>query len=222
VSSITAAKRQRTLTQALFGLAVAALAAAFASPLVELLSNRGAFGYGKFTDGSNADVLPATIAGLLLLAGFLSVRIRQRYVGPAGAQRRHALAAALSAGCVLRMLPLVFAIQIALLWTMETVEQHVVLGHGLGPTIWLGGPAVASLAIHAAFCIGAALVARRILIVVEPRAMRIVRALIALLVGTLGSPARPIRRYRLEIPAAILSPALRCLGKRGPPLPHLS
>jgi hypothetical protein len=216
------AVRHTTLTQSLFGIAVAALAAAFASPLVELLSNRGVFGHGRFTDGSNADVLPVTLAGLVLLAGFLAVRIRHRYSGLAGTQRRHALAASLSMRGLLRMLPLVFVAQIGLLWAMETIEQHAVLGHGLGPTIWLGGPAAASLTIHALFCVGAALLARRILIVVEPRAMRIVRAILALLVGALQPPARPMQCYRFELPAAMLSPVLRHIGKRGPPAPHLS
>jgi hypothetical protein len=120
------------------------------------------------------------------------------------------------------MLPAIFIVQIAMLWTMETIEQHVVVGHGLGPTIWLGGPIAASLTIHALFCIGAALLARRILIVVEPRAIRIVRAILAFFLRVFRSSAHPLQRHRREIPASILSPTLRHIGKRGPPLPHLS
>jgi len=36
---------------------------------------------------------------------------------------------------------------------METTEQIIVGGHVLGPTVWLGGPIFASLALHAAFCL---------------------------------------------------------------------
>jgi hypothetical protein len=109
-----------------------------------------------------------------------------------------------------------------MLWTMETMEQHVVVGHGLGPMIWLGGPIAASLTIHALFCVGAALLARRVLIVVEPRAIRVVRAILALLLRVFGSSARPIQFHRREIPASVLSPTLRHISKRGPPQPHLS
>ncbi|HXM06512.1 MAG TPA: hypothetical protein VN936_03570, partial [Candidatus Acidoferrum sp.] len=123
---------------------------------------------------------------------------------------------------LLRMLPVVLTVQIAMLWTMETIEQHVVVGHGLAPMIWLGGPIAASLTIHALFCVGAALLARRVLIVVEPRAVRIVRAILALLLRVFGSSARPVNLHRREIPASILSPTLRHIGKRGPPQLHLS
>ena len=218
---IIAAARHRTLIQALFCVAVAALAAAFASPLVESLSNHGVFGSATFTDHSNADVVPVTLAGLLLAAAFLCVRIRHWYCN-AGSRRRHELSEALSPHRLARMLPVVFILQIALLWTMESLEQHVVVGHGLGPLIWLGGPAAASLAIHAVFCVAATLLARRILIVVEPRAIHIIRAILAFLLRIFGASARPIQRRRIEISASTLSPALRHIGKRGPPLPHLS
>jgi hypothetical protein len=221
VNSNIAAARHRTLIQLLFGVVVAALAAAFASPLIESLSNHGVFGRGTFTDGSNADVLPVTIAGLFLAAAFLCIRIRHSYFGPRS-HHRHELAAALSLRRLLRVLPLLFTVQIAMLWTMETIEQHVVVGHGLGPMIWLGGPVAASLTIHALFCVGAALLARRILIVVEPRAIRVVRAILALLLRGFGSSARPFQLYRREIPASILSPTLRHISERGPPQPHLS
>jgi hypothetical protein len=221
VNSNIAAARHRTVIQLLFGVVVAALAAAFASPLVESLSNHGVFGRGTFTDGSNADVLPVTVAGLLLAAAFLCVRIRHSYFGPRS-HHRHELAMALSLRRLLGMVPLLFIVQIAMLWTMETIEQHVVAGHGLGPMIWLGGPIVASVTIHALFCVGAALLARRILIVVEPRAIRVVRAILALLLRAFGSSARSLQLYRREIPASILSPTLRHISERGPPQPYLS
>jgi hypothetical protein len=221
VNSTIAATRHRTLIQLLFGVVVAALAAAFASPLVESLSNHGVFGRGTYTDGSNADVLPVTIAGLLLAAAFLCVRIRHSYFG-ARSHHRPELAVALSLRRLLRILPVAFIVQIAMLWTMETIEQHVVVGHGLAPMIWLGGPIAASLTIHALFCVGAALLARRIVIVVEPRAIRIVRAILAFLLRAFGSAARAAQYHRREIAASILSPTLRHIGKRGPPQPHFS
>jgi hypothetical protein len=221
VNSTIAAARHRTLVPLLFGIVVAALAAAFASPLVESLSNHGVFGRGTFTDGSNADVFPVTIAGLLLAAAFLAVRIRHSYFS-SRSHHRHELSEALSLRRLARMLPVIFIVQIVMLWTMETIEQHVVVGHGLGPTIWLGGPIAASLTIHALFCIGAALLARRILIVVEPRAIRILRAILAFFLRVFPPSPHPLQHHRREIPASILSPSLRHIGKRGPPLPRLS
>ena len=49
------------------------------------------------------------------------------------------------------MLPAILTMQMLALFMMETTEQFVVFGHPLGGTIWLGGPVIVSLAIHA-FC----------------------------------------------------------------------
>ena len=125
-----------------FCLAAALVAASIADPLVEFASNRGVFGRGVWTDHSNQDVLPALCAGLLLAAVYVALRtlrlLKRRFVAPAAAGS---------------LLPYVFALQIALLFVMETLEQQVVTGHALGGTVWLGGPPPASLAAHAVACV---------------------------------------------------------------------
>ncbi|GAC1577305.1 MAG: hypothetical protein NVS3B7_10580 [Candidatus Elarobacter sp.] len=150
--------------RAAFCLAVASTAAAVASPCVEALSNGGAFGPGTWTDRSNADVVPVLGLGLVFAGAFVFV-LAQRAAAPAHAAplwMHDALVpvarAARAANAVL-----MFALQIALLFGMETVEQTAVWGHPLGGTIWLGGPLAASLAVHAAAAVLVAVVFERVL-----------------------------------------------------------
>jgi hypothetical protein len=213
--SVRATPHDRLSIRLLFGVAVAALAAAAGDLLVESLSNCGVFGPGRYTDGSNADIAPITITGLLLLLSFLYVRTRHALQASRGSAGWCGVAAALSTNKVTRLLPALFAVQILLLWAMESLEQRFVLGHGLGGTIWLGGPILISLAVHAAVCVGAAFLARSIVIAVEPQAIRLVSALIALENGsryhdTAQSCAAPFV-------LSMRPPALRSIGERGPP-----
>ncbi|HLY01157.1 MAG TPA: hypothetical protein VKR56_01530 [Candidatus Cybelea sp.] len=124
-----------------FCLAVAVMAAAVADPIVEFASNAGWFGPGNFTDRSNLDVFPALMVGIGVLALYLVGAARAVLAGTALPRRLVSLA------------PAIFALQIVALYVMETAEQFIVGGHALGPTMWLGGPIAASLAIHAAFCV---------------------------------------------------------------------
>ena len=142
--------------RAIFTLATAISAAALADPVMEGISNAGAFGRAAYTDHSTLDVLPSLVVGLscaVLLVAILARRI----LVPRG--RRvpwlRVPAQALDARAVLRLLPAVLAVQFAALCTMETLEQLVVAGHPLGGTVWLGGPVAVSLALHA--CVGVGL-----------------------------------------------------------------
>jgi hypothetical protein len=110
-----------------------------ADPLVEWASNAGRFGPGNFTDHSTADVVPALLVGVLFVATHLWLRVRRALTrGPASDLLRASRQAI--GGGVLRLLPLVFAIQMLVLYCMETSEQIAVVGHPLGGMIWLGGP----------------------------------------------------------------------------------
>ncbi len=140
----------------LFCLTAAFTAAALADALVEGLSNRGAFGSGRFTDHSNADVLPALAAALVFAALFLFGVVRRTLprsrVGRMSAWLRDSRAA-VPLPTALRLLPLTFVLQTATLFCAETLEQLAVAHHALGGTVWLGGPLLASTALHTAICV---------------------------------------------------------------------
>ena len=109
-----------------FCIAAALVAASIADPLVEFASNGGAFGAGSFTDHSNWDVFPALGAGVALVAVYIALRVRRALL-------RAGVHESLRPSALLALLPYVFAVQIALLYVMETAEQFVVAGHALGP-----------------------------------------------------------------------------------------
>ena len=120
-------------------------------PLVEFLANRGAFGPGDFTDHSNLDVFPAlaiaAIFALTVIAGLTRRAFRSQRYAPGWLRQ------CVSAGCDEAwptLMPAIFAAQLTVLWTMETIEQMIVAGRPLGGVIWLGAPAPLGLAIHAA------------------------------------------------------------------------
>jgi hypothetical protein len=208
-------RKSETRIQLLYGIAVAALAAALGDLFVESLSNHGVFGLGHYTDGSNADIAPIGTAGSVLLLGCLFFHVRRALALSAGAQYRRELATALAPRTIARMLPLILLLQIVVLWAMETAEQYLVVGHGLGGTIWLGGPTAASLLLHAAICFTVAIATRRLLLILEPRAVRLFRKLLTLTAFAADAPtavtwaASPPRSPRRSLLAEF--------AKRGPP-----
>jgi hypothetical protein len=140
--------------KAWFCLTVAVIAAAIADPLVEAASNAGWFGRGDFTDHSNADVVPALTIGSILVLLYVASRVRRALAG----RRRIrsdlvSHARRLLAGKIVALLPIAFALQMLVLFAMESAEQFATSGHLLGPTIWLGGPAIVSLCAHALACL---------------------------------------------------------------------
>jgi hypothetical protein len=195
--------RQRTW----FCILVAVVAAAFADPLVEFASNAGAFGRCDCTDHSNLDVLPALAAGILLGIALLSLRIRNVLAGQP-----------VVAPAVRRIVPAVFAIQIAVLYAMETAEQFVVDGHVLGGSIWLGGPLPISLAIHAAFGIVATYAIGRALRAFTQTAVQIVVLLRLSKAIAARAPRRMIERFPYPASFRRTTPLLCRIGERAPPL----
>jgi len=137
-----------------FRVAAAIGAAALMDPVVEFLSNAGAFGAHRYTDRSNLDVVPALLTGLVFSAVFVAVLARRRLNGsmyPIRWVRR--CAGDVGSTSLLRILPSIFALQMGALFGMETLEQILTAGHPLGSTIWLGGPIAVSLLLHALSCI---------------------------------------------------------------------
>ena len=155
---IAGLRAKRTVMRAgparlLFCLVAAVTSAALADPLVEGLSNRGVFGSGRFTDHSYADVLPALAAALVFAALFVVGVVRRTVprsrLGHATAWLRESRAA-VPPQTAMRLFPVTFALQIVTLFGAETLEQIAVAGHAFGGAVWLGGPVLASLGLHAA------------------------------------------------------------------------
>ncbi len=189
-----------------FCTAVAVIAAAFADPLVEFVSNAGWFGPGTFTDRSNLDVLPALVAGVAMLVLYCVRRANALVAGRALPRNATVL------------IPAVLALQLVALFAMESAEQLAVFGHLLGPTVWLGGPIGFSLAVHAFSCAALTLWFARSaprLAVTALRVIRVVRAL-----ATLRAEGNePLSRRRRDEPRIVPFVPVFCrIGERGPPL----
>lgn len=187
-----------------FCIALAVISAGLADPLVEFGSNAGWFGAGNFTDRSSIDVVPAILAGIVLLTLYFVRKAR-------------AVVAERSGSALGAVLPTIFALQMLALYVMETSEQLLVWHHPLGPTIWLGGPAPVSVAIHATICtIVAVLLARskRQIARTTLRVIAIVTA-IAAYAAPAGTPvARRVRRIRFKN----ILPVSGAFGERAPPV----
>jgi len=149
-----------------FCIAAAVIAAATADPLVEGASNAGWFGPGSYTDHSYLAVAPTLALGALLVVLYLVLRVR-RDLSQASNDALHTN--------LRRLLVPIFAMQLALLATMETLEQIAVDGHSLGSTIWLGGPIWFSLSVHAAVCVAVTFALAKVLHVWACTTVRIIR-----------------------------------------------
>lgn len=173
---------------------------------MELASNAGWFGPGNFTDRSNLDVFPALVVGVGVLVLYLIGRAGAILAGTALPRRIGSL------------VPAIFALQIAALYVMESAEQVIAGGHVLGPTVWLGGPIFASLAIHATFCVAITFwIARsaRGLAVTTLRVIRLIKttASFATHAFEILLPRRSDDRSFRQ-----LVPVLCRIGERAPPL----
>jgi len=191
-----------------FCVAAAVIAAAVADPLVEAVSNSGCFGHGLFTDHSNLDVIPALVAGAVLGLCYLVLRVRRELVRASGYALRSHFG---------RLLPLIVTLQFAVLYAMETVEQFAVAGHALGGTIWLGGPILFSVAVHAivgvALAYGLAALARAF----ARTTVRAIALLCALATRALHVDAPLALRRRGTILRPCGAPILCRIGNRAPP-----
>jgi len=201
-----AIRNQRT-----FCATAAILAVALADPCVEFASNAGWFGPGHFTDGSNADVIPALlVSGVFLVLQML--RILRNAAIPVHATRSRTMRLSLPA-----LLPQIFIAQIALLFVLESVEQVFVCGHLLGVTIWLGAPITISLAIHAVFTVGVATALHAGLRRFARHAPGIIRAT-RLQLRCLVDPAVILRRNFSDAAALFSAVTLCHIGERSPPI----
>jgi hypothetical protein len=193
--------------KAIFCLAAAVTAAAVIDPAVEWLANAGLLGAGRFTDHSNLDVVPVLVLGLLFSVIFV-----------AGYAHRIVRRFASEVGSIPKLLPAIFVVQLLVLWSMETVEQIVVTGAPLGGMIWLGGPAIISLALHAIGCLACTWLLARTLrwsATVVVAVVSFIRELFSV-----RTPGRTGRRSRASeiAPSRFLEPILAHLNGRAPPI----
>jgi len=202
-----------------FGVAVAFVALALADPLTEWASNAGLFGAGNFTDHSNADVFPAAFVGFAFFA--LHLVLRTRYVSSRHRGRSRmwlsAWAGALDNETLTRLLPGIYALQIGALYVTESFEQVVVLGHGLGGTVWLGAPVLISLLIHAVFCAIATFALARVVRALAKTALRIVQIVDVLAERSPRENGIVLRRVRCITAPFDFAPLVCSIGERAPP-----
>lgn len=197
---------------------VAIIAAGLANPCVEFASNAGWLGRGDFTDHSNLDVIPTLGLGLAFIALVVVRRISQ-LAFPGTAQRLSAWlrlsSHALRMRSVAPLMPAAFGMQMLVLFTMETIEQAIVHGHAAGGMLWLGGPVITSLAIHAVFCVATAYALAKALRGVARAAVRIAQLIHAALLSASANPTMLLRIDTTSLAPQALS---RCgIAERAPP-----
>lgn len=203
-----------------FLIAVALVAAALGDALVESVSNTGIFGPSYF-DNNHLSVVPALLAGFVLTLEAIGLRCFEVY-RRARTRRDWLIDAAtcIAARSTAWDVPWVFVMQIAALFVMESTEQLVFGGKLLGGTVWLGGPILVSLAIHA--LIGAVctfLLGWSMRAISETVASLVVTAIAFITLALARTVAGAIlaRRDELAFPRA-QSPHAHQIGERAPPL----
>jgi hypothetical protein len=200
-----------------FCLAVGVIAAAIADPLVEFASNAGWLGAGNFTDHSYGDVAPALVAGVALTAVVVALRVRRALLGcVAEPGLLRASRDALRPG-IASLLPFAIAIQLCSLFVMETAEQVTVFGHPLEGTVWLGGPLLVSVAVHAVICMLVAFAIARAVNALTETTLRVIRRVRDLAAFPVHG-TRPIglRGFRTEA-FNLTCPVFCRIGERAPP-----
>lgn len=209
-----------TFSRCLFAVAAAVTAAAIADPIVERLSDAGFFGPGSFTDHSNADVIPALCAGALVALTFVALATMRAFGHDEAVVRLlRAPARQLDAIPLRQVLPAIFVLQLAVLFTMETCEQHLVLGRFLGGTVWLGAPIAVSLALHAAACATISFLLARGLRALASRVVVVVVSALRFILNLCPDARTLTVRCPLVDVARIFRPLVSRPTVRPPPLP---
>ncbi len=128
-------------------MAVALVAAALADPLVETVANTGILGPG-YSDNDHASVLPALLAGAVLLLFVIVARCFGLLYHASTCRLALRIARQIAARAPLADLPYVLLLQFAALFAMESSEQLFFDGRLAGGTAWLGGPIWFSIFMH--------------------------------------------------------------------------
>jgi hypothetical protein len=201
-----------------FCLAAATLAASLSDIMVESASDRGWFGPGQFTDHSLWVIGPAVLTGIAFVLMHLCLRVREALSHDHKPTPNWLQLARDAVGRrVLIWTPLIFALQIAVLFAMETAEQVVVYGHTLGGALWLDGPVAISLLVNAAVCMLVTCAAVWLVRALADATVQFVK--LVLLFATLrerGIGSRYLA-YRPKVTFAQSTRAFCRIGERAPP-----
>jgi hypothetical protein len=207
----------RARYRGLFCLAVAVSAASLTDPLVEGASNAGWFGAANFTDHSTIDVVPALLTAAVLAVLYVVLRARPLAARhPDAVARLRASLRPCRSRPLVRLVPAIFAVQLGVLYCMETVEQVVVAGHAQGGLIWLGAPAAIALALHFAACLVATFVLARALDALTRAALDITSFVWTVLLERGCRQCTQVAWFELP-PIVPKHPLASRAGKRAPP-----
>jgi hypothetical protein len=213
------AVRSSFLIRTVFICAVAFLAATLGDALVESISNAQLLWHGSYTDRSSLNLRPMSAVALGVFMTTLTLVLTE-YLKCAGGSPRELWSSAarvLVPSDIPSLLPAIFALQIPALFAMETVEQLVVYGHPLGGTLWLGGPILAALFLHALIAATCAFLLACGLTALVQTLLRAVALVLSWFIERLKTcpifvpRSQPIRRTEQTF-------CLAHTGKRGPPL----
>ena len=208
----------KVVSKGLFAVAAAVSGAALMDPLVEALSNAHLFGPGVYTDRSNADVIPALAVGAVLLAIFVVLGVARMLRHETAMQRwLRASTEYLDPVSIRCLLPAIFALQLGVLFTMETLEQWFVWGHVLGGMLWIGAPLIIGLLLHACGCVVVSITLSRVSRILAKRIYEAVR--LALQCIVLRRNLNCVRHLRREsvTPSQLIAPFIERLKGRAPP-----
>jgi hypothetical protein len=199
-----------------FVCAAALFAAVVGDAVVEGISNSGIFWRGRYTDGSSLDLLPVFLLAIaaLIATQVLSLVAQARETGLSTRSLIVSTSRLLAPRAMLRLLPIVFGLQLCMLFSMETTEQIVVYGHLFGGVLWLGGPVAFSLLLHAGIAIGATFALSHVLRALGAALTRIVTSIFARFI-TCARPVIVSARERVAYVLALIVTA--SLVERGPP-----
>lgn len=180
---------------------------------------------GPYASYSHGAIVPTLVAALVLGAIALlnvagealarSARIRGDWVAQ--------VAARIAAVSPLRLLPIVFAMQLLALYAMESAEQIVAFGHPLGFVASLGTPVILVLTVHAfaaLIVVGSISHACRALTVAARAIAQALRLPMKRLTAREPSAAFNVRRLQIEAGsnAKRLTPLAWRIANRPPPL----
>jgi hypothetical protein len=204
-----------------FLVAVALLAAAMGDALVESISNTGIFGT-RYFDNNHLSIVPTLIAGFVLACEVAAARCAAVYRHACDARRDWLgdAAACIATRDPLQDVPLVFALQLIALFAMESTEQLVFGGRLLGGTVWLGGPILVGLALHALIALACTFLLGWSMRGIAAAFASFVATALAYIAITLSRAGAATTRRRRDAVTSLRSqsPHARQIGERAPPL----
>ena len=206
------------LSRYAFLCAVALVAAAFADPVVETISDSGIFG-GHYADHNRLSVIPTAIVGVLVASHVLVRRIvRSWRARDVGGDALLDLARDVSSRGPFSGFAFVLLAQLTALFVMEHAEQAAIGGPAIDGTAWLGGPIAFSLATHALVGLASLLLGRYALRSIVRTCTSLLRH-VARFAWVGAAPVEPVPlRGRAEPPFfRAQAPHVRQVGGRAPP-----